>query len=100
MTARATVRRPAGRNVLRHLLAGFDADTADGLLCELAELGATEIRLDCRPRRGGTAARGHGQHVVTWRQDDRKVVREGATLATALRAALRAARARCADGEA
>lgn len=100
MTARATVRRPTpSSNVLRRLMEDFDASTPDGMVQALADLGVTDIHIDCRPRRGGTANKGHGTHAVTWRQDGSKYVREGASLATALRAALRAARARCARAE-
>lgn len=82
------------RNFLRNLMDGFDAATPDGLLHELADTGATDITIRSVPRRAR-----HGSHAVTWSQNGRKRTAEGSTLATALRAAVRAAGGRCARSE-
>lgn len=71
------------------VLAEFDATQPDGLLVALAGAPGVDdrsIAVRSLPRRGG-----HGNHVVTWTQDARNCSAEGSTLATALRAALRAA---------
>lgn len=78
------------------LLERFDAEQPDGLLQAITDApGVTgPITIQSSPRRGN-----HGHHIVMWTQNGRKRSAEGNTLATALRAAVRAVSPRSASPE-
>lgn len=71
------------------MLRAMDAQDPDSLLLDLYDAGASAIRLDAEPRRGG-----HGRYTLTWAAHGRREEVQASTLRLALQRAVAHAQAR------